>query len=123
MRFTNFIIFLLAGMLTVPGISFGEEQTKSTVATDTVNMKIEGMSCAGCASSLKSALQKVKGVQNAEVSFEKKEATVVIEKGKVKESELTDSVKKSGFKATVVQPEKKKNKKNKRESKQEESKL
>lgn len=43
----------------------------------TVVYVIEGMSCGGCASHVKSALEKFAGVESARVSFKKGEATVI----------------------------------------------
>lgn len=67
-----------------------------------ITLKVEGMTCGGCAVGVRKTLEKQKGVRKAEVSFEKGEAIAEVEKGKVKPEELAAAVTKFGYKATVV---------------------
>ena len=67
-----------------------------------VTLKVEGMTCGGCAIGVKKTLEKQKGVRKADVSFEKGQAIAEVEKGKVKPEELAAAVTKFGYKATVV---------------------
>ena len=67
-----------------------------------ITLKVEGMTCGGCAIGVKKTLEKQKGVRKADVSFEKGQAIAEVEKGKVKAEELAAAVTKFGYKATVV---------------------
>ncbi|HEY3131543.1 MAG TPA: cation transporter [Acidobacteriota bacterium] len=53
-----------------------------------ITLKVEGMTCGGCAIGVKKTLEKQKGVRKADVSFEKGQAIAEVEKGKVKPEEL-----------------------------------
>src|SRR5579872_2578120 len=57
-------------------------------------LSIEGMHCADCASAVKDAIQKSKGVKACEVSLDKKQATLCYEKGKLKMSKVIKSIEK-----------------------------
>ena len=65
----------------------------------TVDLKIDGMSCAMCAPVAKKALKKVDGVTSAEIEGDR--ATVVVEE-KVKDTDLAKAIERAGFTATVV---------------------
>ncbi len=64
-----------------------------------VEMKVEGMTCEGCAAKVKTCLEKVEGVKSAEVSLEKKLAVVTFDNGKTNEEALKAAVTSAGFKA------------------------
>ena len=67
----------------------------------TVTVRVDGMICMVCAGSVKNALKAVHGVENAEVSLEKRSATVAYEHGKVSVDELTRVISHLGYKAEV----------------------
>lgn len=64
-----------------------------------VKLDIEGMTCGSCAASVKSALGKLDGVRDVQISFEQKGGTVAFDAAKVNERSIVDAVNKSGFKA------------------------
>ncbi|MFQ6042326.1 MAG: heavy-metal-associated domain-containing protein, partial [Candidatus Poribacteria bacterium] len=66
-----------------------------------VSLKVEGMYCSACETKVQSALQKIPGVKEVEVSLEKGEATVKREKGKVTIAQLIEAIKQSGYQASV----------------------
>jgi copper chaperone len=47
---------------------------------ETVTLKINGMTCSGCVRSVKKVLEGVQGVRSAQVSLERGEATVELER-------------------------------------------
>ena len=47
---------------------------------ETVTLKINGMTCSGCVRSVKKVLEGVRGVRSAQVSLERGEATVELER-------------------------------------------
>jgi len=66
-----------------------------------IALRIEGMTCDGCARHVTEALKAVPGVEDAQVgSWKSGQATIVAEAG-VKEAELTEAVKKSGYRAIL----------------------
>ncbi|MBD0372440.1 MAG: heavy-metal-associated domain-containing protein [Pyrinomonadaceae bacterium] len=83
-------IFTLVLALSAVGVS---------AATKTVKIRVEGMHCGGCASSVAKALKATEGVEEAEVSFEKGEAVVKYDDQKVTVEKLREVINKTGFKA------------------------
>jgi len=65
----------------------------------TVNLKVDGMSCAMCAPAARKALEKVSGVKSAKVEGDR--ATVVAEE-QVQDADLVKAIAGAGFSATVV---------------------
>ena len=65
----------------------------------TVNLKVDGMSCAMCAPAARKALEKVNGVKSAKI--EGNRATVVADE-KVQETDLVKAIAGAGFSATVA---------------------
>lgn len=72
-----------------------------TVETVTATIPIEGMTCAGCATSIRQALARREGIKSVEVSFEKKHASVTFDPAKVTLEQVAEVIKKIGFKARL----------------------
>lgn len=72
-----------------------------TVATQTVSVRVDGMICQVCAGSVKNALKKVDGVQNAEISLEKRHAVIHYDARTVSVDQLTRAIKDAGYKPGV----------------------
>jgi copper chaperone len=64
----------------------------------TAIFKIEGMSCDGCANTVKNALEKESGVETVSVSFAAREARVDYNPQTVAEDRLVAAIEKPGFK-------------------------
>ena len=67
--------------------------------TKTVTIKVEGMKCAKCSSSVSKALKATEGVQDAQVSSEKGEAVIKYDDAKLNEAKLREVINSTGFKA------------------------
>lgn len=67
--------------------------------TKTVTIKVEGMKCAKCSSSVTKALKATEGVEAAEVSSEKGEAVIKYDDQKLNEAKLREVINSTGFKA------------------------
>jgi copper chaperone CopZ len=65
----------------------------------TVDLKVDGMSCAMCAPAARKALEKVNGVKSAKVEGDR--ATVLAD-DKVQDADLVKAIAGAGFSATVV---------------------
>lgn len=74
----------------------------------TVTLKITGMSCAGCASHIHTALSKTDGVISDEVKYPGDIATVKYDASKVSEKEIIAVIEKTGYKAEVIKNKDKK---------------
>lgn len=64
---------------------------------ETKTLKIEGMTCGGCVASVRRVLSALDGVQQADVSLEKKQATVSYEPGRVTPDTLKAAIEDAGY--------------------------
>ncbi len=60
-------------------------------------IKIKGMTCMGCVKSVKSVLEKIPGVNSADVSLEQKQVTIQYDAATARSSQLTDAIAGAGF--------------------------
>jgi mercuric transport protein len=74
----------------------------SAVEPRTVTLRIEGMTCGGCAIAARKVLERLDGVQKAEVSYEKQRAVVTYDPDKVTLGQMIGAVKQLGYTATVI---------------------
>ncbi len=72
-----------------------------TEGQKTVDIKVEGMTCAGCVGKVKGALEKVDGVKDAKVNLDKNNAVIVYDAKKTNEKALHKAINATGFKATA----------------------
>lgn len=68
----------------------------SAAGAEKVVLAVSGMHCSACPLSIESSLRKVPGVRSASVSFEKSEAVVLAEPGKVSREDLLKAVRDAG---------------------------
>lgn len=78
--------------------------SQKRVATRTVAMPVDGMICQVCAGGAKLALKAVHGVQDVEVSLEKRNAVIRYEEGKVSPDQLARAITDLGLKPGVPTP-------------------
>jgi copper chaperone CopZ len=72
--------------------------TTAFAATKTTTIRIAGMKCNQCSSSVAKALKATAGVQEAEVSFEKGQVVITYDDEKVTEVKLREVINGTGFK-------------------------
>ena len=60
-------------------------------------IKVNGMTCMGCVNSVKSVLEKIPGVSNADVSLEQKQVTVAYDTMTTHADQLKKAIKEAGF--------------------------
>lgn len=70
--------------------------------TSVLQVKIPGMDCAACAVGIQAMLQKQTGVQNAQVSFDTKEAVVRYDASKISPEKIIAAIDQTGFKAERI---------------------
>ncbi len=63
-------------------------------------IKIQGMTCMGCVSSVKNILQKISGVSSADVSLEQAQATIQYDATTTNTNQFKDAIKEAGFEVT-----------------------
>lgn len=73
-----------------------------TAVVKTVTLKIDGMTCGGCAVGARKVLTRLDGVKKADVSYEKSQAVVTYDSQKVTVDQMIAAIKKLGYTASVV---------------------
>ena len=90
-RITKFVVsailVLTLGMITAMAV------------TKTVTIKVDGMKCEKCSSSVTKALKATEGVEDAKVSSDKGEAVIKYDDQKLTEAKLREVINSTGFKA------------------------
>ena len=86
--------------------AFDKPQTTASAAAQsaqlsTIELKVSGMTCSGCAVSVRNALLEVRGVASASVDHEAGRATVQYDSSKVSADQLLEAVNKTGYKASL----------------------
>jgi mercuric ion binding protein len=71
-------------------------------APTTVILSVPSMDCPVCPITVKAALTKVKGVNQAEVSFDKRQATVTFDDAKTNAAALTQATKNAGYPSVIT---------------------
>ncbi len=66
-----------------------------------VVLRVEGMTCDGCARHVSEAMKKVPGVEEAQVASWKSGQAVVVSTSQLKETDLIEAVKKAGYRAIL----------------------
>jgi Cu+-exporting ATPase len=74
-----------------------ENIAANTTQSSKCVVKIEGMSCAGCARTVESILKKAEGVKSALVNFPAEKAYIEYDASKTSSSVLEETIKKSGY--------------------------
>ncbi|MFQ5975337.1 MAG: heavy metal translocating P-type ATPase [Candidatus Hydrothermarchaeales archaeon] len=74
-----------------------EEEKKETEKTEKITMPITGMTCASCTATVAKALNKVEGVEKANVNLATNKATVDYDPNKVSKKDLEEAVKSTGY--------------------------
>ena len=63
-----------------------------------INLKIEGMHCAGCSTRLEKVINNLEGVEKAQVSLEEKKATIQYDETKTTIEGIKETIEDAGFK-------------------------
>lgn len=69
-----------------------------SAASKTVTIKVEGMHCGGCSTSVEKKLKATAGVEEVKVSYETGEAWIKYDDQKTDEAKLREVIKSTGFK-------------------------
>lgn len=85
----------------IPSLAAAQTETRS-VDTTTVRLRIEGMTCGGCAISARALLRRMEGVETADVSYEEAIATVTYDPSAVTPQEMIDALRETFHYTTTV---------------------
>ncbi len=82
----------------------GKKEVAKTVGLERITVRIEGMTCAACAVTIEKSLDKVPGVAEAEVSYEKRQAILGFQPGaKPVRKAILDAIQEAGNYQTTFQ--------------------
>jgi len=76
----------------------------SFAAPNTIALDVPGMTCALCPVTIRKALQKVPGVEEVAVSYEKKEALVTFDDARTSVETLLNATRQAGYPSTLKPP-------------------
>ncbi|SUO95423.1 heavy-metal-associated domain-containing protein [Suttonella ornithocola] len=62
---------------------------------------IDGMTCNGCANSVKNALESVPGISEVTVNLAEKQVAVVFDEKKISSQDIIDAIEDAGYDATL----------------------
>lgn len=68
-----------------------------SAAVRTVTLRVRGMTCGGCATSVEKALKATDGVEQARVSFERGRAVIKYDDQKITVAKLREIIQSTGF--------------------------
>lgn len=77
--------------------------TGQTVNLETVVLSVPGMHCASCPLTVRTSLEKVKGVNKAEVLYEQRLAIVKFDPSQTKVEDLIAATTNAGYPSTIIQ--------------------
>ena len=95
-------IYFSGLLLLAVTLSFASD-ARSAAQPRTVSIPVEGMSCVSCAARVKRTLKAIDGVQQVEVSLERREAVVRFLPDKVSPERLKSAIDALGYKAGTPQ--------------------
>lgn len=79
--------------------------SQTTSRTDKTTLKLQGMSCAGCANAIEKAISNVSGVEECEVNFASEQATVTFNPKQTNLETIQSAVEDAGYGASVYSQE------------------
>lgn len=94
------LVLVLAIALT--GFNTSTQSSEQSTNTQEVTLKVDGMTCKMCPLTIKTALKKLDGVVDAEVSYKDKEVKVVYEEGEVRVDEIVKAIENAGNYKVII---------------------
>lgn len=90
------------GIILVFVLAFGT--ATSLAMTRTITIRVHGMTCGGCATSVENALKSTNGVEEARVNFKNGRAVIKYDDQKVTVARLREVISNTGFFCDVENP-------------------
>ena len=85
----------IVGMILIIMLALGA--STALAATRTITIRVQGMTCGGCATSVENALKSTDGVEKASVNFKSGKAVITYNDQKVTISRLREVINNTGF--------------------------
>ena len=98
-RSTAFFRAMVANAASIPRPAIA---STPAIDSNTVTLHIEGMTCGGCVIGVRRVLERLAGVQKADVSYEKQRAVVTYDPDKVTIEQMIAAISTLKYRATVV---------------------
>ena len=104
------LITLATSFLLIGGISwffFGKKDKKETVSeetsgnSETFELNISGMHCAGCAAGIEGTIKSLPGVKSAQVNFATSKGVFTIDPAQISKEEIIGKIKELGYDASI----------------------
>lgn len=73
--------------------------------TETVSLRVDGMSCTGCAATVTAVLAALEGVTDAKVTLDPPRAVVIYDPDKISPGDMTRATAEAGYPSLIEQPE------------------
>ncbi len=103
---TMIALGLIAFPYLAPGLAnAGQQSTTAPVQTETAILKVNNMTCSGCALTAQQSLASVDGVIDARVSFEDRQAVVKYDPRRVKPQDLETATSNVGYPSEIIKRE------------------
>lgn len=99
---TVLILGLFAFPYLMPHLTARNQQTESTFSQQ-VTLKVDGMTCAGCVTTVTKSLSQLDGVNKAQVTLEPPAAVVIYDSTKVTINEMIQSTTNAGYPSSVLE--------------------
>jgi len=84
----------------VPPTPKARRKAKGNAAVKSLEVRIEGMHCDGCASTIQALLSHEAGIKSASVSFSKGKASILYDPDETDPATVTAAIEKAGFRAS-----------------------
>lgn len=90
----------------ITGFNVSTSSNEESTKTKEVTLKIDGITCKMCSLTIKTALKKLDGVSDADVSFKDKEAKVKYDGDRVTVDQMLNAVESAGkYKVVIIDKE------------------
>jgi mercuric transport protein len=101
---TAVLALWVAGFFVAPTAVLQNKDMSHAAEAKTIELAVEGMTCAACTFAVKAALKKLDGVEDAKVSFGEKNVVVTYDPDRVTPRALVEAVDETGFSASLPAP-------------------
>jgi mercuric ion binding protein len=86
----------------IPALAAGIFSTSVWAATQTVTLKVSGMTCPTCPITVKKALQRLPGISHVAVDYPRKEVVVTFDNSKTSEAAMRKATTDAGYPSQPV---------------------
>ena len=107
-KLTSILVLLaIVTLILLTGFNVYESSAEEIITTQETIIKVDGMVCSMCSFTIKTALKKLDGVIDTDISYKNKEAKVVYVEGKVTKEDMLRAIENAGFKAHLLEDKEK----------------